>query len=440
MLRFRLVVTDSILPVALSTGIFLLTYVGILTERVHRTLVVLIGAIAMLAAGTWLSFYSPTAAVEATDANTIALLFGMMVIVGLFRATGFFEYLAIRVAKLARGKPWLLFVYLGLATTVVSMALDNVTTIILMIPVTMSIADILGIPVTPLLVGEVMLSNIGGVATLIGDPPNILIGSAAGLSFTDFITHLAPIVCAAWIAVIALLLLMFRSSLTGKPKNLDRLLGMDERRAVTDPSATRRMLTVLAGVVVLFFVHERIGLESGTVALLGASAGLLWTWPDVRSALREVHWDVLLFFVGLFVIVGGLEASGALDAVAVAVSSLTTHGIVLASLAVLWAAALMSALVDNVPFTIAMLPILAGLEAQGVAVGPLWWALALGVGFGGNATPVGATANVIAISCSEKAGTPISARAWIRRGLPTALAACAVASVLDVVAVSLGLF
>ncbi len=430
----------SIWPIALSTSIFLLTYVGILAERVHRTLVVMIGAVAMLAVGTWFSFYSPTEAVEATDANTIALLFGMMVIVGLFRATGFFEYLAIKAAKLARGKPWLLFVYLGLATTLVSMALDNVTTIILMIPITMSLADILGVPMIPFLLGEVMLSNIGGVATLIGDPPNILIGSAAGLSFTDFVTHLAPIVIVTWIVVMGLLLLLFRSALTQRPKNIDRLLAMEERSAITDRSATRRLLAVLAGTVALFFVHERIGLESGTVALMGASAGLLLIWPNVRDALREIHWDVLLFFIGLFVIVGGLDAAGTLDIVATAIASLTRHGIIVASLAVLWAAALMSAIVDNVPFTIAMLPILAGLESQGVAVGPLWWALALGVGFGGNATPIGATANVIVISQSEKTRTPITARTWIRCGIPTALAACAVASILDVVAIYVGLF
>jgi Na+/H+ antiporter NhaD/arsenite permease-like protein len=196
----------------------------------------------------------------------------------------------------------------------------------------------------------------------------------------------------------------------------------------------------LATTVVLFFVHELVLLESGAVALLGASAALLLTWPDPRRALGEVHWDVLIFFIGLFVIVGGLEAAGTLRILAPAIASLTTQGVIFASLTILWASALMSALVDNVPFTIAMLPILAGIESQGVPVGPLWWALALGVGFGGNATPVGATANVIVISCSEKSGTPISSRAWMKRGLPTALAACTIASLLDVLAIRVGLF
>jgi len=430
----------STIPMILASAVFGLTYVGILTERLHRTLVALIGAIAILALGGWLSFYSPEEATAAIDPNTIILLFGMMIIVGLFKATGFFEYLAIRAAKLARGKPWLLFIYLGLATSLVSMILDNVTTIILMIPVTMSLADILGIPIAPFLIGEAILSNIGGVATLIGDPPNVLIGSAAGLTFTDFLTHLAPIVIVAWIAAQGILLLIFRSTLFKPPANISHLLEMDERRAITDRRRMGRMLAVLAGTIVLFFIHERIGLDSGLVALIGASAGLVLIRPNAQEALREVHWDVLLFFISLFIIVGGLEASGTFDIITSALASLTGKGVVLASLAILWGSALMSAIVDNVPFTIAMLPIIVGLGERGIAVAPLWWALALGVGFGGNATPVGATANVLAISFSEKTSEPITASMWMRRGLPVAIVSCIIASLLDILGIYLGLF
>jgi len=432
--------SSQVWSIILSVLVFGATYVGILAERLHRTLVVIVGATAMIALGTWLSFYSPHQAVEASDTNTIALLLGMMVLVGLFRETGLFEFVAIRVAKLARGRPWLLFVCLGAATTVISMLLDNVTTIILMIPVTMSLADILGLPMVPFLIGEVMLSNVGGVGTLIGDPPNILIGSAAGLTFTDFIIHLLPIVLVVWVVTQGLLLFLFRRDLARPPRNVDDLMATDERKALTQPRAARRLLTVLAGTVVLFFVHDRIGLESGTVALIGACAGLLWLWPDVKKALDEVHWDVLLFFIGLFVIVGGLEASGALDIVAHAIASLAEKGAILASIVVLWVSAFMSAVVDNVPFTIAMLPILAGLSSHGVDAGPLWWALALGVGFGGNATPVGATANVIVMSCSAKTSEPIDTRMWLRRGLPATLVSCTVASLLLVVAILTGWF
>ena len=425
-------------PIILSLLVFGATYSGILAERLHRTLVVILGATTMIALGSWLSFYSPEQASAASDANTIALLLGMMVLVGLFRETGLFEYVAVWAAKLARGRSWLLFIYLGAATTIISMLLDNVTTIILMIPVTMSLADILGVPMVPFLIGEVMLSNVGGVATLIGDPPNILIGSSAGLTFTDFITHLLPIVLVAWILAQALLLFMFRHDLMKPPEHIEKLLATDERKALTQPREAKRLLLVLFGTIVLFFVHDRIGLQSGIVALIGACTGLLWLWPDVKKALDEVHWDVLLFFIGLFVIVGGLEASGALDIVAHTIASLTEHGIILAALVVLWISAFMSAVVDNVPFTIAMLPILGGLSAHGVDAGPLWWALALGVGFGGNATPVGATANVIVMSYSSKTAHPITTRMWLRRGLPTTLVTCTAASLLLILAISTG--
>ena len=422
----------------LSLLVFGATYVGILTERLHRTFVVILGAVAMIMIGTWLSFYSPEQAVAAADANTIALLLGMMVLVGMFRETGLFEYVAIWVAKLARGRSWLLFIYLGAATTVISMLLDNVTTIILMIPVTMSLADILGVPMVPFLIGEVMLSNIGGVGTLIGDPPNILIGSAAGLTFTDFITHLLPVVLVVWVIAQGFLLFLFRRDLIKAPEHVDQLMSTDERKALTEPKAAGRLLVVLGATVILFFIHDRIGLESGIVALIGASGGLLWLWPDVKKALDEVHWGVLLFFIGLFVIVGGLEASGALDVVAHTIASLSRYGIVLSALVILWVSAFMSAIVDNVPFTIAMLPILGGLSAHGVHAGPLWWALALGVGFGGNATPVGATANVIVMSYSSKTREPISSGMWIRRGLPTTLLSCVAASLLLVLAIAIG--
>ena len=427
-------------PLVLSVVVFGLTYLGILLDKIHRTLVALLGAVAMVCVGTWAQFYPSTGAIESIDYNTIFLLFGMMVLVSLFKETGFFESVAIRAARITGGRPWLLFLSLGLATTFISMILDNVTTIILMIPVTMSIADIVGVSMIPFLIGEVMLSNIGGVATLVGDPPNILIGTAAGFSFLDFLVHLAPIVLLVWILAQAILLLSFRRVLFSAPARAARLRAMDPNDALTDPRSARRLMIVLAATVLLFFVHELIGLDSGIVALIGASAGLLWLWPDIRPVLQEVHWDVLIFFLGLFVIVGGLESAGALDIVAHAMSLLTTHGIALAALVVLWIAGVMSAVVDNVPFTIAMLPVLAALSARDVATAPLWWALALGVGFGGNATPVGATANVIALSASETAGSRIGTKLWLKHGIPIAVASCGLASLLLIAAIELNLF
>jgi Na+/H+ antiporter NhaD/arsenite permease-like protein len=416
----------SVWPLVASVLIFLLTYLGIFVERIHRAILAIAGGAAMIAVGSWLSFFDAHDAVASVDFDTITLLFGMMLVVALFRETGFFQFLAIRAAKLTRGRPWLLLVTLGLVTSVVSMLLDNVTTIIIIVPVTISLADVLGISALPFVMGEVLLSNIGGVATLIGDPPNILIGSAAGFSFLDFLTHLAPIVGVAWIFSMSLLLLIYRRRLRRYPENVERLLSMDARRAIVDPSTMRRMLVALGVTIVLFLVHDAIGLEPGLVALIGASIGLIWVRPDFDRVLREIHWDVLLFFISLFVIVGGLEASGAIASMGQGIAFLAEQGIYLAIAVVLWVGALASGVVSNVPFTIAFLPILAGLAktAPGIPVEALWWALAIGVGFGANLTPFGSAANVVVLSLSDSIGERISFRRWIGAGTPVALLSC----------------
>ncbi len=419
---------------------FVLTYVGIFLERVHRSIFAIFGAVLMVSFGTWMSFYDMHDAVLSIDFDTIMLLFGMMIVVALFKETGFFQYLAIRAAKLAKGRPWLLLVYLGLVTSLVSMVLDNVTTIIIIVPVTVSLADILGISPFPFLMSEVLLSNIGGVATLIGDPPNILIGSAAGFGFLDFLVHLAPIVFLAWLLAQGLLLLMFRKELSQTPSNVSRLMEMDERRAIVDPITTRRMLATLAVTIVLFFVHELISLEPGLVALFGACMGLLWVKPDFDQILHDIHWDVLLFFVALFVIVGGLDASGVIGTLGGSIAALSQYSMPLAAIVVLWVGALASGVISNVPFTIAMLPILKSLAAQGADVTPLWWALAIGVGFGANLTPLGSAANVVIVSLSDSLGDKLTFRRWATSGTWIALATCGFGTVAVLIAIQIGLF
>ena len=426
-------------PLIVSSLLFILTYVGILSERIHRAIVGLVGAVLMIIAGTWLGFYTDVEAVEAIDFNTITLLLGMMLIVGVLKKTGLFSYLAIRVAKRTQGSPWKLMLLLGLFTSVVSMVLDNVTTIIIVAPVTLSIAEVIGISAIPLLLGEALMSNIGGVATLIGDPPNILIGSAAGLSFNSFIVHLAPIVLIVWVVVQLLLLLIFRKELQQPPRNISQLAQLDPARALTDPKTAKKILIVLGGTLGLYFIHDLLHLNPGMVALLGASAGLVWIRPSLDEILQEVHWDILIFFISLFVIVGGLEAAGILKLIAVQIGALTEHGMIIAVLSVLWISAIMSAVVDNIPFTIAMLPIIAGLQSQGVNVTPLWWALALGVGFGGNGTPIGSTASVVTVSISERTDNPITFRIWAKSGAITSLVSCLIASCLLILALKLGL-
>ncbi len=426
---------------ALSAGvIFLATYALIFSGKVHRTIAALAGAVAMITAGIALGFYDFDLAMEAVDFNTIGLLLGMMIIVGIIQPTGAFQYFAIRLSRVSRGRPWLLFLGLSWFTALVSTVLDNVTTVVIVAPVTVSIAEVLGVNPIPFLLGEAVLSNIGGVATLVGDPPNIIIGSAAGLSFNAFLTRLGPVVLAVLFVSTAFFPLVFRRELRKEPENLENLERLDARRALVDPSTMRKMFWVLGFTVLLYFVHEPLQFPPGLVALIGAAAGLLWVRPKVDEVMNFIHWDVLLFFIGLFIVVGGLESAGVLGLISRELEIIARSGILIASVAILWISALMSAVVDNIPFTIAMVPVIKALGAQGAAITPLWWALALGVGFGGNATPIGATANVVVISVSERTPYPISSRHWMSSATLVAFLSCVLGTFFLILGIGTGWF
>ena len=420
----------------MSTGavaacvVFGLTFIGILSGKIHRTTAASAGAAVMLIVGVGMGFYSEHQALEAIDFNTIGLLTGMMILTGLLEQTGAYQYLAISVGRWSRGRPWLLLVALGTTTTVLSMFLDNVTTIVLIVPVTIRIAASLGINPVPLLMAEALLSDTGGVATLVGDPPNIIIGSAAGFSFIDFLTHALPVTAVAWLLALFCLRVVFRRELAEEPANTEALMEMRASETLRDRVALRKLLIVFALVIAAFFLHGVLQVSPALVALAGASAGLLWVRPDVESALDSVEWTVLVFFVALFVVVGGLEASGVLETLGSWVAGLAKQNLLVASLAVLWMAAIASAIVDNIPFTIAMVPILQRLGELGIATSPLWWALAFGAGFGGNGTPIGSTANVVTVTLSERTRTPITTRTWLRSGLVVMLATTLVATLL----------
>lgn len=411
-----------------ATAIFIVTFVAILSERLHRTIAALAGAGLMVLAGLLMGFYSQEQALAAIDFNTLVLLLGMMILVRLLQQTGFFQYAAIVVAKRTGGSPILLLIALGTLTTVLSMFLDNVTTVVLIVPVTILIAEIVGIHPVPLLMAEAMLSNTGGVATLVGDPPNVLIGSAAGFSFLAFISHLGPIVLVAWLLALGVFWAIFRRELAEKPKDLTALQQLDEKAGLHDPAGLRKLLIVLGAVIVLFFIHTVVHLRPGVIALLGASVALAWVRPDIEETLKHIEWAVLIFFAALFVATGGLQATGVLSLVADRIEILTEQNLLLASILMLWLAAGLSAVVDNIPFTIAMLPVIQQLGQLGVNTVPLWWALALGAGFGGNGTPIGSTANVITVSFSEKTRKPITTRVWLRSGVPVMLITCLVAT------------
>ena len=413
--------------------IFLVTLVVILTERIHRTTAAGLGAAVMVIVGIEMGFYSQEEALLAVDFNTLGLLLGMMILVRLLEETGFFQYVAILTGKRSGGSPWVLLVILGTTTTFLSMLLDNVTTVILIAPVTILIADILGINPIPLLLSEAILSNVGGVATLVGDPPNVIIGSAADFSFNDFLIHLAPIVIVAWLAALVTLRFLFRKELKERPKNIDALMKIDEREALKNPKNARKLLIILGIVIVFFFLHSQLHLQPATVAMGGAALGLLWVRTNVEETFSHLEWGVLLFFTGLFVLVGGLEASGVLGILATGIIDLATNNLLMACVVLLWVAAIVSAVVDNIPFTIAMVPVIISLGNMGVPTSPLWWALALGAGFGGNGTALGATANVVVVSLSEKTRFPISMKIWLKKGFPVMLVTCAIATVMFVI-------
>ena len=420
---------DTVSIVALV--IFSLTFFFILTERIHRTVIGLFGALAMVLAGIYLDFYHPAEVLEVVDFNTLGLLFGMMLLVGMLEQTGAFQYLGIWTAKKTKGDPWMLMLALSAITAVLSMILDNVTTIILIVPITIIIAEMIKINPIPILMAEALLSNIGGTATLVGDPPNIMIGSAAGFSFNDFLVHALPIVVVTWVVTLALFRVLFRKDLAVKPQNVESLMAMNEKDAIKDSKTLKKLLAIFSLVVVLFFLHSALHLEAAMVALIGAALALILIAPqhDPQKIIEKCELSVLLFFGSLFVIVGGLEHAGVLEKVAHFITSGAEDNLLLTALIILWASAVLSAIVDNIPLTVAMLPIIGFLGAEGVPVDLLWWALVFGVGFGGNGSPIGSTAGVIVVAKSEKTGNPISFVDWIKQGAPTMIIGLIIASI-----------
>ena len=413
-----------------SAAIFVITFFFILTERIHRTVIGLFGAMSMIVIGNFMGFYHPAEALAAIDFNTIGLLFGMMILVALMEHTGVFQYLGILAAKWSKGSPWLLMVALGTITAVLSMILDNVTTIILIVPVTIVIADMLKINPVPILMSEALLSNIGGTATLIGDPPNIMIGSAAAFSFNDFLIHSLPVVLVAWAVTLIIFRFLYAKDIAKKPENIDRLTMMNERDAIKDMPTLRKLLVVFAITIALFFMHEFIHLPPAIVALVGAALALIVVSPktDPQQIIERCELSVLLFFASLFIIVGGLEHAGILQSAAQFLISGAEENILLTAIIILWSSAVLSALVDNIPLTVAMIPIIGYLAASGVEVDLLWWALVFGVGFGGNGSPIGSSAGVIVVAKSEKTDHPISFITWIKQGIPTMVGSLSVAT------------
>lgn len=418
------------LAAILASLIFIVSLILIFTEKVNRTIVAFVGAWIMVGVGKIMGFYNMEIAIEVVDFETLALLLGMMLLVAMLEPTGFFEYLAVLAARASKGQPVRLFVLLGSVTTVLSMFLDNVTTVVLIAPVTILISEILGVSSIPYLIAEAILSNTGGVATLVGDPPNVLIASATSLSFNDFLIHSLPIVAVAWIGALVLLLYLFRDDLSKQPEKARAVMMLNPAETLNDPLMARRILIVLGGAVIMFFLHDWLNISPSLVALEASAFALLWVRPDVEELLKRVEWSVLVFFGALFVMVGGLEITGVLETVLGLLESVSHMHPVLFGIIIIWAVAGLSAIVDNIPITIAFIPVVQGLGASGMDIAPLWWALAFGAGFGGNGTIIGSTANIVVTSLSSKTRTPITSSLWNRRGLPVMALTCTIASIL----------
>jgi len=419
-----------ILSIIIASVIFAGILFLIFTEKVNRVIAAVSGAALMIISGHLLGFYEEHQALEAIDFETVGLLLGMMTLVAILEPTGFFEFLAVWAARLSGGKPVRLLILLGSVTTLLSMFLDNVTTVVLIAPVTILISEILGINPTPLLMAEALLSDTGGAATLVGDPPNVLIASAAGFTFTDFLVYALPIVAVAWLTALIILRIFFRRDLANSKPNTEAILKLKPEQALNDRKTAIRVLVVLGAAILLFFFQSMLGFSPAVIALVAGAAAMAWIRPDPREMLKRVEWGVLVFFVALFVMVGGLEHAGVLDIIANQILNFGDSHPLLLGLGMLWAVAALSAIVDNVPITIALIPVIQGLGEAGINITPLWWALVFGAGFGGNGTIIGSTANIVVASLSERTRAPITSKLWNKRGLPVMLATCLVASIL----------
>ncbi|SFB60067.1 Na+/H+ antiporter NhaD [Cohnella sp. OV330] len=411
-----------------AVGIFLVIYALIISEKIHRTIVAMIGGLLMVILG----IVDQETAVHHIDFNTLGLLIGMMIIVSTTAETGVFKYIAVLAAKKAKGEPVRILVLLSLITAVGSAFLDNVTTVLLMVPVTFSITRQLRVNPVPFLVTQIIASNVGGTATLIGDPPNIMIGSAVKeLTFMAFINNLAPVAVVVMAAYVPLFIWMFRKKIQTTDELKRGVMEMNEKELISDPKLLRKCLIVLGLTLIGFFTHQLFHLESATVALAGAFVLLLLTGEHMmEQAFTKVEWMTIFFFVGLFVLVSGLIETGVIAELAKQAIDLTGGDLVATSLLILWLSAIASAFLDNIPFVATMIPMIQEMGSMGVSnLEPLWWSLALGACLGGNGSLIGASANLIVAGMSGKEGYPIRFVQYLKIGFPLMLLSIVISSV-----------
>lgn len=413
------------MDVYLAGGIFLVAYALIASERFDRTLIALLGGVSVVVLG----IIDQEEAFGAIDLNVIFLLAGMMVLAGGLSRTGFFEYVAGQAIHLSRGQPFRLLLLLSLLTALLAAVLDNVTTVVLLTPVTLSIARTLKVSPLPYLLSQIFASNIGGTATLIGDPPNILIGSAAGLDFGAFIVNLAPVVLIIMVAFVGIMWLAFGRSMEDDANRLDVLAEVDPASAIKDRPLMLRALVVLGATLLGFLFHSVLGLEAATIALLGATVLMIVGRLEPHDALRDIEWNTLFFFVGLFMLIEAVVHVGLVSGIADALAHAAGGDLTVAAIGTLWFSAIASAIVDNIPYTATAIPIVQQLAESGLPAEPLWWSLALGACLGGNLTIVGASANIVVANLAARDGHPITFMQFFRYGVVVVMASMVISTV-----------
>lgn len=409
----------------IAVGIFVLVMAVIVSEKIHRAVVAMAGAILMIVLGI-IDFDT---SISYIDFNTIGVLTGMMMFVGVVEKSGLFEFIAIKSAKIAKGNPWRIMIAFAVVTAMLSALLDNVTTVLLIGPVTFMICKMLNVNPVPYLMIEIMSSNIGGTSTLIGDPPNIMIGSATGLNFLDFISNLSiPVIAILFMTIICFRFLYGRKFSVDK-EAVEEVMALDEKKAIKDKGLFKKSVVMIVLVALGFVLHGEIGLESSVIALSAAAIMLIISRQNVEEIVCHIEWPTILFFIGLFVVVGGLEEEGIISALANFIMTATNGQVVLTMLLLLWISAVASSILDNIPFVATLIPVILTIEANGVDATCLWWALSLGACLGGNGTLIGASANVVLSGISKKEGYPITFLGYLKLGFPMMLLSVAIAMI-----------
>lgn len=429
----------------------LAVYVLLSFEILHRTTIAMVGATFVILIGILTGLFTVSTsfefAISSIDFNTIGLLLGMMIIVAILGETGVFEYLGVRMSKASKGNMWRLMVMFCIFTATISMFIDNVTTVLLIVPITISVFKTLKISPIPFIIAQVLASNVGGTATLIGDPPNILIGSAANIDFSSFIINMGPTVAVSLFASLFILKFQYRKYLEQKPHNIEDLLSQDEKVLIKDRSVLKKSLAVLLGVIFLFVIHGSINIEPSIIALSGAGILMIVARSRPEQVLRQVDWSTLIFFAGLFIIISGAVKAGAIDILSNIVLQISGGNPWLLFFMIIWISAIASAFIDNIPFAATMIPLIFAIYNTesvaavfgGFAINPLWWALSLGVGFGGNGTIIGSSAGIVATGLAEINGHRITFNQFLRVGFPFMIASVAVGSIVLLIDVLLRL-